>query len=111
MKRRIPTLDGHINEGLKKPFVFKVKSTQYTMYNSIGTKNGYEVYRFDEDYGPMVIRFNYSGKGKIDFRYSSDDIYTNVDFNDIMYAVMKHLKVGIKSNLRRDIDSLITYNT
>lgn len=110
MKQRIQSLDNFINESKKTPFKFNV-GTPYTMY--FDTPNKYDIYRYDEDHGKWVITFMYDGKGKIDFRSSNADIdiYTRIDYEKIMYSVMKHLGIDVKSEERKDIDKYITYNT
>jgi len=54
-------------------YPFKIGSTPYTMYPPMRNDNIYEIYKFDDDHGPVIMRLKFTGKG-FDFLYGGFDM-------------------------------------
>jgi hypothetical protein len=106
--KRIPTFDDFINEGKttwveKRGVVeFNIHGTSYSLYN-VDKKSTWELYKFDEDNGPMIMKFRIES-GKLIFLYGGFDLdnITRAFTDEIIEAVCTYFKIDKKNIIHKN---------
>jgi len=65
------SLTTFVNESKLRPR--NVEGRHETMYPPMRNDNIYEIYKFDDDHGPVIMRLKFTGKG-FDFLYGGFDM-------------------------------------
>ena len=73
---------------------FKVKGTTYTLYKGVAQKGSYELYKFDEDHGPLILRFRIEG-GKLVYLYGGFDMdaASRANIDEIIESLFDYFKI------------------
>lgn len=105
--KKIPSYDEFLNESNWKEtrgvVEFKIRNTTYTLYRNVPKTGEFELYKFDDDNGPLILRLSIEG-GKMIISYAGfdSDAVSRTFIDDIIESLFGYFGIvsdgkGIKS--------------